>query len=61
GEVLLRGIQPDIVGFYYPMTRPVKEAVDVVYSRLAGWVGDGGFQAPPPALSPLGGWCKNLS
>ncbi|MGS6373428.1 hydrogenase maturation peptidase HycI, partial [Enterobacter hormaechei] len=21
----------------------VKEAVDVVYSRLAGWVGDGGF------------------
>nr|HDC4297547.1 hydrogenase maturation peptidase HycI [Enterobacter hormaechei] len=43
GEVLFLGIQPDIVGFYYPMTQPVKEAVDVVYSRLAGWVGDGGF------------------
>ncbi|MGS6200222.1 hydrogenase maturation peptidase HycI, partial [Enterobacter hormaechei] len=27
----------------FPMTQPVKEAVDVVYSRLAGWVGDGGF------------------
>ncbi|ENF9938229.1 hydrogenase maturation peptidase HycI, partial [Enterobacter hormaechei] len=39
GEVLFLGIQPDIVGFYYPMTQPVKEAVDVVYSRLAGWVG----------------------
>ncbi|EGS2006846.1 TPA: hydrogenase maturation peptidase HycI [Enterobacter roggenkampii] len=43
GEVLFLGIQPDIVGFYYPMTPPVKEAVDVVYSRLAGWVGNGGF------------------
>ena len=36
-------IQPDIVGFYYPMTPPVKAAVEEVYSRLAGWVGDGGF------------------
>ncbi|HHH3213771.1 TPA: hydrogenase maturation peptidase HycI, partial [Enterobacter hormaechei subsp. xiangfangensis] len=26
-----------------PMTPPVKEAVEGVYSRLAGWVGDGGF------------------
>ena len=43
GEVLFLGIQPDIVGFYYPMTPPVKEAVEVVYSRLEGWVGDGGF------------------
>ena len=43
GEVLFLGIPPDIVGFYYPMTPPVKEAVEVVYSRLEGWVGDGGF------------------
>lgn len=27
GEVIFLGIQPDIVGFYYPMTQPVKEAV----------------------------------
>ncbi len=58
GEVLFLGIQPDIVGFYYPMTPPVKEAVDVVYSRLAGWVGDGGFQPLTPALSPEGRGCK---
>ncbi|MNY51953.1 Hydrogenase 3 maturation protease [compost metagenome] len=43
GEVLFLGIQPDIVGFYYPMTPAIKAAVEVVYSRLAGWVGDGGF------------------
>ncbi|MHA1092785.1 hydrogenase maturation peptidase HycI [Enterobacter ludwigii] len=43
GEVLFLGIQPDIVGFYYPMTPPVKEAVEEVYSRLAGWREDGGF------------------
>ena len=43
GEVLFLGIQPDIVGFYYPMTPPVKAAVEEVYSRLAEWVGDGGF------------------
>ena len=24
GEVMFLGIQPDIVGFYYPMTQPVK-------------------------------------
>ncbi len=24
GEVIFLGIQPDIVGFYYPMTQPVK-------------------------------------
>ncbi|NQD86128.1 hydrogenase maturation peptidase HycI, partial [Enterobacter hormaechei] len=41
-------------GFYYPMTPPVKEAVDVVYSRLAGWVGNGGFQPLTPALTPEG-------
>lgn len=37
GEVIFLGIQPDIVGFYYPMTQPIKDAVDTVYQRLAGW------------------------
>lgn len=37
GEVIFLGIQPDIVGFYYPMTQPVKEAVARVYQQLAGW------------------------
>lgn len=39
GEVIFLGIQPDIVGFYYPMTQPVKEAVARVYQQLAGWQG----------------------
>jgi len=43
GEVIFLGIQPDIVGFYYPMTEKVKAATEVVYQRLEGWVGDGGF------------------
>ena len=43
GEVIFLGIQPDIVGFYYPMTHPIKDAVDTVYQRLAGWEGHGGF------------------
>ena len=43
GEVIFLGIQPDIVGFYYPMTQPIKDAVDTVYQRLAGWEGHGGF------------------
>jgi hydrogenase 3 maturation protease len=43
GEVIFVGIQPDIVGFYYPMTPNIKAAVETVYSRLAGWEGDGGF------------------
>ncbi|MGF0949217.1 hydrogenase maturation peptidase HycI, partial [Klebsiella pneumoniae] len=43
GEVIFLGIQPDIVGFYYPMTQPVKEAVARVYQQLAGWKGKGGF------------------
>ncbi len=34
------------------MTPPVKEAVERVYSRLAEWVGDGGFEPLTPALSP---------
>jgi hydrogenase 3 maturation protease len=29
GEVIFLGIQPDIVGFYYPMTQPIKDAVEV--------------------------------
>ncbi|MDP1282526.1 hydrogenase maturation peptidase HycI, partial [Klebsiella pneumoniae] len=43
GEVIVLGIQPDIVGFYYPMTPPVKEAVARVYQQRAGWQGMGGF------------------
>ncbi|MEH2921313.1 hydrogenase maturation peptidase HycI [Samsonia erythrinae] len=42
-EVLFLGIQPDIVGFCYPMTDKVKHAVECVYQRLDGWRGDGGF------------------
>lgn len=45
GEVLFLGIQPDIVGFYYPMTEAVKRSVEVVYQRLADWQGSGGFVA----------------
>lgn len=43
GEVIFLGIQPDIVGFYYPMTPSVKAAVEYIYQRLAGWEGNGGF------------------
>ena len=42
-EVIFVGIQPDIVGFYFPMTEKIKAAVEVVYQRLAGWEGNGGF------------------
>ncbi|EKM6429360.1 hydrogenase maturation peptidase HycI [Cronobacter sakazakii] len=45
GEVIFLGIQPDIVGFYYPMTEAVKRAVDTVYDRLAQWTDNGGFAA----------------
>jgi len=44
GEVIFLGIQPDIVGFYYPMTPPVKTAVEDIYQRLASWQGNGGFE-----------------
>ncbi|HAV2020612.1 TPA: hydrogenase maturation peptidase HycI [Citrobacter koseri] len=44
GDVIFLGIQPDIVGFYYPMTPLVKEAVEVVYQHLEGWQGNGGFE-----------------
>lgn len=43
GEVIFLGIQPDIVGFYYPMTDAIKAAVETVYQRLATWEGKGGF------------------
>jgi len=43
GEVIFLGIQPDIVGFYYPMTDAIKAAVETVYQRLACWEGNGGF------------------
>ncbi len=42
-EVLFIGIQPDVVAFYFPMTAPVKAAVDHLYAQLAHWRGDGGF------------------
>lgn len=42
-EVIFLGIQPDIVGFYYPMTEPVKRAVEDIYRRLADWEGFGGY------------------
>ncbi|MBP2200131.1 hydrogenase maturation peptidase HycI [Pantoea cypripedii] len=45
GEVVFIGIQPDIVGFSYPMTEAVKNAVAEVYQRLADWEGNGGFMA----------------
>lgn len=44
GDVIFLGIQPDIVGFYYPMTPPVKDAVETVYARLADWQNNGGFE-----------------
>ena len=50
GEVIFLGIQPDIVGFYYPMTEPIKDAVAEVYRRLNGWQGFGGF-APLEAVA----------
>lgn len=50
GEVIFLGIQPDIVGFYYPITQPIKDAVAEVYRRLNGWQGLGGF-APLEAVA----------
>lgn len=43
GEVVFLGIQPDIVGFYYPMTEAVKAAVEQIYHRLPKWTGYGGY------------------
>lgn len=33
-DILFLGVQPDIVGFYYPMTEAVKEAVEKIYQVL---------------------------
>jgi hydrogenase 3 maturation protease len=35
GKMIFLGIQPNIVGFYYPMTEKVKGAVETVYECLA--------------------------
>ncbi|MGL4429259.1 MAG: hydrogenase maturation peptidase HycI [Silvania sp.] len=43
GEVVFLGVQPDIVGFYYPMTEKVKAAVERVYESLAERDGVLGF------------------
>ncbi|VDY54834.1 Coenzyme F420 hydrogenase maturation protease [Klebsiella oxytoca] len=51
GEVIFLGIQPDIVGFYYPMTQPIKDAVEAVYARLDGWQGQGGLRHLKPQRS----------
>lgn len=42
-EVIFVGIQPTLVAFYFPMTEPVKQAVETVYQQLPHWQGDGGF------------------
>lgn len=33
-EIIFLGIQPDIVGFYYPMTDAVKQAVELLHRQL---------------------------
>jgi len=43
GEVIFLGIQPDIVGFYYPMTEAIKAAVERVYESLVDRDGVGVF------------------
>ncbi|WP_413728746.1 hydrogenase maturation peptidase HycI [Sodalis sp. RH19] len=48
-EVWFIGIQPDVVAFYFPMTAPVREAVETLYAQLAHWRGDGGFTWLAPA------------
>lgn len=42
-RVTFLGIQPDIVGFGYPMTESVRQAVDTVYQALSHWEGHGPF------------------
>lgn len=36
-DITFLGIQPDLVGFYYPMTEAVKNAVDEVYQGIKSW------------------------
>ncbi|KFX06644.1 hydrogenase 3 maturation protease [Pectobacterium betavasculorum] len=42
-DVIFLGIQPDIVGFCYPMTEKIKQAVETVYRKLPEWEGNGPF------------------
>lgn len=42
-EVTFIGIQPEQVGFSYPMTPAVRKAVEHLYQCLPNWEGDGGF------------------
>ncbi|CAG8999606.1 MAG: Hydrogenase 3 maturation protease [Candidatus Celerinatantimonas neptuna] len=34
GEIIMLGIQPDIVGFCYPMTEAVNQAVEQIYQAI---------------------------
>lgn len=36
-QTIFVGIQPDIVGFCYPMTEPVRQAVEQLHHRLENW------------------------
>ncbi len=36
-DITFLGIQPDLVGFYYPMTEAVRNAVDKVYQGIKSW------------------------
>ena len=42
-EVIFLGIQPDLVGFYLPMTEKIEQAVHQVYAALPQWQDLGGF------------------
>ncbi|MBF9001436.1 MULTISPECIES: hydrogenase maturation peptidase HycI [Vibrio] len=42
-EVTFLGIQPEMVGFSYPMNPLVKQAVEQIYHALPSWEGDGGY------------------
>lgn len=42
-EIIFLGIQPDLVGFYMPMSEKVISAVQQVYAALPQWQGLGGF------------------
>ncbi|MCL2897348.1 hydrogenase maturation peptidase HycI [Brenneria tiliae] len=43
-EVIIIGIQPALVAFYFPLSAEVERAVEQIYQRLANWRGNGGFQ-----------------
>ncbi|MCG8709116.1 hydrogenase maturation peptidase HycI [Brenneria sp. 4F2] len=44
-DVIFVGIQPALVAFYFPLSREVVQAVELIHRRLADWRGNGGFQA----------------